>query len=79
MDNDHPLKTYRDSQNPRLSQDDFAKMVPVSRPTVHRWETGARKIDEDLLPRIVEITGIPAKELRPDLEERLQKLLGVEP
>jgi hypothetical protein len=43
---------------------------------VHRWESGARKIETDLVPKVSKRTGIPAKELRPDLVKELEKLLG---
>jgi len=52
-----------------MSRADLADRLGVSRVAVHRWETGVRKVDVDLLPRLVEITGIPAGELRPDLAE----------
>lgn len=64
---EHPLKTYRTSQG--KSQDAIAKVLGVSSVTVSRWETGARMIDKALLPSISEKTGIPARELRPDLAE----------
>jgi transcriptional regulator with XRE-family HTH domain len=67
MESIHPLRTYRESQEPPLSQADLARRLGVGRPTLHRWETGARKPDVRLLPTITEKTGIPARELRPDL------------
>lgn len=67
----HPLTVFREAQQPLISQADFADMVGVSRPTVHRWEAGDRKIDVEKLPRVVEVTGIPARILRPDLAELL--------
>lgn len=50
-----------------MSRGDLATLIGVSAPTISRWESGARKIDVDLLPRIVMVTGIPASVLRPDL------------
>lgn len=44
-------------------------MLGVARLTVLRWEGGARKIDTDKLSEVMEKTGIPAAELRPDLAE----------
>jgi transcriptional regulator with XRE-family HTH domain len=70
----HPLTKYREQKN--LSQPELARLLGVGRSTVHRWEAETRKIDRDLLPTITEKTGIPAKELRPDLVEALEKLLG---
>lgn len=64
----HPLAQYR-FDNGRQSQEELAKALDVSGVTVSRWETGARKIDETILPRVVEHTGIPAALLRPDLAE----------
>lgn len=72
----HPLKLYRASQTPRLSQAGLAKKLGVARLTVLRWETGERKIDPSKIPTVTERTGIPAKELRPDLIEEHEKLFG---
>lgn len=60
------LKTYRNSKEPKLSQAGLAKELGVSRLTVTRWESGARKINPSLVAEITKKTGIPAKELRPD-------------
>lgn len=66
----HPIKLFRESQVPPMSQDALAEQIGVDRVTVARWESGDRKPDVNLLPKIVEITGIPARDLRPDLAER---------
>jgi len=63
----HPLKTYRQKQTPPLSQEQLAKLLNVSRVTVTRWESGARKIDDGKLPIVSAKTGIPRTKLRPDL------------
>jgi transcriptional regulator with XRE-family HTH domain len=65
----HPLRTFRKSQTPKLSQAGLAKMLGVARLTVLRWEGGERKIELDRLPEVTKKTGIPAAELRPDLAE----------
>lgn len=70
----HALKSYRESQTPKLSQAGLAEKLGVARFTIIRWESGDRKIDDALLPKISKKTGIPAKELRPDLIERLEEL-----
>ncbi len=67
----HPLKSFRNSQTPRLTQQALAELVGVKRGTVARWETGVRQIDTDLLPAISEKTGISTRDLRPDLAELL--------
>lgn len=67
----HPLKIFRRNQTPRLSQAGLAEKLGVARLTVLRWENDQRRIDASLLPTITEKTGIPAKELRPDLAELL--------
>jgi len=64
---EHPLKTFRERQSPPLTHQTLADLLGVKRPTVSRWESGSRKIDGELIPRIVEKTGIPASKLRPDL------------
>jgi transcriptional regulator with XRE-family HTH domain len=76
MQDIHPLKAYRETQTPKLSQAGLASKLGVARLTVLRWETGERKIDPSLVPAVAEKTGIPAKALRPDLAERLEKLFG---
>ena len=65
----HPLKTYRDSQTPRLTQGGLAKLLGVSRTTVARWEGGKRKVDRDLVQAVSKATGVATRELRPDLAE----------
>lgn len=72
----HPLKAYRATQTPKLSQAALAKQLGVSRLTVLRWEAGQRKIETTRLPEVVERTGIPAKDLRPDLIAEHEKLFG---
>lgn len=71
-----PLRTFRHRQKPKLSQAALAGRLGVTRLTVTRWESGARKIDPDLVPTVAERTGIPAKELRPDLIEKHEKMFG---
>jgi len=72
MVREHPLKAYRLRQDPRLSQEQFAKRLGVTRTTVARWETGTRKVDQDLLLKVVEETGIAPTELRPDLADLMK-------
>ena len=70
METVHPLRAFRESFDPPLSQQQLADLLNVQRETVNRWESGARRIDEKKLRKIVEKTGIPPAELRPDLAER---------
>lgn len=63
----HPLKAYREKQTPPLSQGDLAASIGVTRSAVCRWESGARQIDVDILPRVAAATGLPPAQLRPDL------------
>lgn len=72
MVQDHPLRAYRLKQEPRLSQRQLADLLGVKRTTVARWETGTRKVDKELLPKVSEATGIAPAELRPDLAALLQ-------
>ena len=61
------LKAFRNSHDPRLSQEALADKLGVSRLTILRWESGERKISPNLVPNIAEKTGISPKDLRPDL------------
>ena len=79
MVQDHPLKTYRNSQEPRLSQGQLAGLLGVTRTTVARWETRTRKVDHELLPKISEATGIAPAVLRPDLADLMKVAEGQEP
>lgn len=63
----HPLKAYREQQDPPLSQEQLADLLGRSRVTVTRWESGARKPEaEDLMVIHVKL-GISPALLRPDL------------
>lgn len=67
MESIHPLKSYRESQSPPLSQEQMAALLGVSKASVSRWETGERKPEQALVPRISAKTGIHPAKLRPDL------------
>jgi transcriptional regulator with XRE-family HTH domain len=75
MSADHPIRAYRERQSPPLSQGEFGERVGVTRFTVMRWEGGA-PIDEKLLPAVSKETGIPARELRPDIAARHEEIFG---
>ena len=74
MVNTHPLKIYRETQKPKLSQAGLAERLGVARLTVLRWETGERKIDRSLVSEVSKATGISPMELRPDLGDELEEL-----
>ena len=65
----HPLTAFRQDQ--QLTRPGSARLLNVKPSTVWRWETGARKIDLEMLASISEITGIAKADLRPDLAEAL--------
>jgi transcriptional regulator with XRE-family HTH domain len=67
MESTHPLKAYRERQVPPLTQDQLADLLGVSKAVVSRWEAGERQPGKEIIPIITEKTGIPARELRPDL------------
>lgn len=69
----HPLAAYRKRHG--LTQKDLAAQFEVARETVARWETG-RKIDDALLPRVADRTGIARGVLRPDLAKLLNEADG---
>jgi len=68
----HPLRTFREKRDPPLSQEQLADMLGVSRVTITRWEAGSRRIDQDKLPLVAALTGIPRRFLRPDLASLLE-------
>ena len=59
------LKDSREAKGLTVPQ--AAAMIPVSRSTWFRWETGVRKIGASKLPMVAKVVDVPAKELRPDL------------
>ena len=73
MTTDHPLKTFRESQEPKLSRPALARLLGVDRLSVWRWEKRKQEIAVDLLAKVSEKTGIPTSELRPDLAELLKE------
>lgn len=72
MQASHPLETYRKKRS--MTRAALARLLSVSKTTIARWEKGIRKIEENLVPNISSITGIPAKELRPDAVEKYESI-----
>ena len=64
------LKQYRAEHG--YTQEALGKELGVTGVSVSRWETGARTIDDDLLPKVSAFTEIPKRTLRPDLAELLE-------
>ncbi len=74
MKDRQPLQVLTDYRQERGWRPvDLARFLEQPRPTVHRWETGARKIDEERLDDVSKKTGIPKRELRPDLAEVMRE------
>jgi transcriptional regulator with XRE-family HTH domain len=68
-----PIPSLRDFRAQHdLSLAALGKLIGVSAAAVSRWETGARRIDDGLVPKVQKITGIPARKLRPDLAELIE-------
>lgn len=65
------LKTYRRAA--KKTQQEAADGVGVDRVTWARWESGANKIDRKLVPAVSELTGIPTRDLRPDLAQLISE------
>jgi len=58
METKHPLTQWRNSQEPKLSQDDLAKLIGVSRWYVNRLEVGATTPSFALAMKIEAMTGV---------------------
>jgi transcriptional regulator with XRE-family HTH domain len=69
MERVHPLKAYRESQQPPLTQRALADLLDVSTAAVSRWEAGYRLPDVERVKLIAEKTGIAPAVLRSDLAE----------
>jgi transcriptional regulator with XRE-family HTH domain len=59
----HPLKAYRESQSPPLSQGELAAQLKVARNTVTRWENGKRLPNKVQRAKIAKKLGIGPAEL----------------
>jgi transcriptional regulator with XRE-family HTH domain len=59
----HPLKTFRESQSPKLSQADLAASLGVTRGTIARYENQTRTPRPKEAKRISEHTGISVGDL----------------
>jgi transcriptional regulator with XRE-family HTH domain len=68
---DHPLKAFRESHRPPLTQRALADLLDVSTAAVSRWEARERQPEIDKVKLIAEKTGIAPAALRPDLAEML--------
>ena len=58
----HPLRQFRENQDPKLSQEQLAQLIKVTKATVSRWENGERFPERELWPVIKDVTGIGAEE-----------------
>jgi transcriptional regulator with XRE-family HTH domain len=70
MTGSHPLQTWRVGQG--LSRQALGKELGVSGVTIGRWESGTRKVDLALVPKVARKTGIAPRDLRPDWAEVLE-------
>lgn len=69
-----PLKILTDYRTQRdWTCSDLAKFLGEGRSNVHRWESGSRKIGRTKLDLVAEKTGIPKRDLRPDLAEVMRE------
>lgn len=63
MSQSHPLKAFRESRTPRLTQEELAQMLGVTKTSISRWEAGERFPERELWPRIKEVTGVEPNDL----------------
>ncbi len=69
MTEPHPLTAWRQHHTPPLSIRQAAKKLRVSAASMSRWERRKQQVADRLVPQVSKRTGIPARELRPDLAE----------
>lgn len=70
----NPLKDYRASQVPPLTQERLAEQMGVTRVCLSRWESGTRRMPAEVLWKFYQLTGIQPAQMRPDLEPILKWL-----
>ena len=70
---DHPLRTYRLSRKPPMSQSELARRLGVTRGFIHRIEKGDRQFGAEMLTIVCRRTGLSAEVLRPDLMQLLRQ------
>lgn len=61
------LREWRLAHPEIQTLDKAASLFGVSAVSVHRYETGERRIKPQLVQRVSEVTGIPPHILRPDV------------
>lgn len=72
MEGIHPIKAWRESQQPRLTVEAAAERLEVTKATVSRWENWKRMVDRQLVPKVSRVTGIPRRDLRPDWADTME-------
>ena len=66
----HPICQYRHVNG--LTLINLAEKIGVTKVTLSRWESGARKIRLDTVRRVSKVTGIPVRQLRPDIAKHFE-------
>lgn len=59
------LHKYR--KDKELTQEEFAKILGITKATVSRYEKGTRKVAIERLAEVSRLTGISRQRLRPDI------------
>lgn len=55
---DHPLRQWRETQNPRLSQESAGVLLGVDEMTVSRWERRETEPQKRQWDKIEDVTGL---------------------
>jgi transcriptional regulator with XRE-family HTH domain len=71
----HPVRAWRLAQKTPVRLEDLAARVGTTKANLSRIETRKQAISDELLPKLMAETGIPAGRLRPDLA----KLFNIAP
>jgi len=75
-----PLEALQSAVDACGSQNEFARKIGVSQPTVWKWLQTTKRVGDAYVVKVAELSGIPPHILRPDLypKAQLERFYGVD-